>query len=223
MCFLLAVVLSHRRFCASSLRWPTWPTLVRHSRNHHDLESLSNGLVAAAIASVLGVAGAGFRLSLILNAISCEIVNAGFEVHGISKGVTLFSTMLKQTGTVLQTADSVHSTEAIETAMSIADESTRVFDEINDMLDRLGTKSSDGSATPSIQQRFRWCFKKNRVTYLMAQLESLKLSLAVMLQVIQLGQLMASTSRRCVAPVTNKCRYSNIQSCCIEILLKKSR
>ncbi|KAL6241542.1 hypothetical protein RBB50_011565 [Rhinocladiella similis] len=149
-----------------------------------------------AIASILGVAGAGFRLSLILNAISCEIVNAGFEVHGISKGVTLFSTMLKQTGTVLQTVDSVHSTEAIETAMSIADESTRVFDEINDMLDRLGTKSSDGSATPSIQQRFRWCFKKNRVTYLMAQLESLKLSLAVMLQIIQLGQLMASTSRR---------------------------
>ncbi|KIW19356.1 hypothetical protein PV08_03651 [Exophiala spinifera] len=168
----------------------TGTSLTRH------LESRSDPFVAGTIASILGVAGAGFRLSLILNAISCEIVNAGFEVHGISKGVTLFSTMLKQTGVVLQAADSVHSNEAIETARSIADEGTRVFDEIHDMLDRLGTKSSDGNATPSLQQRFRWCFKKNRVTYLMAQLESLKLSLAVMLQVIQLGQLMASTSRR---------------------------
>lgn len=39
------------------------------------------------------------------------------------------------------------------------------------------------------------CFKKHRVTYLLAQLESLKLSLAVMLNVLQLGKFLASTSR----------------------------
>jgi len=104
--------------------------------------------------------------------------------------------MLKQTGTLLQTADSVHSHEAVETAKSIADESTRVFDEIRDMVDRVRTKSAGDATSPTIQQKFKWCFKKHRVTYLLAQLESLQLSLSVMLQVIVLGRLMASTSRR---------------------------
>lgn len=150
------------------------------------------------VATIVGVAGAGFRLSLILNAVSSEVASAGLEVHRISKSVTLFSMMLKQTGTLLQTADSVHSHEAVETAKSIADESTRVFDEIKDMVDRMGTKSTGDATSPTIQQKFRWCFKKHRVTYLLAQLESLKLSLSVMLQVIVLGRLMASTNRRWV-------------------------
>ncbi|KIV81338.1 hypothetical protein PV11_03529 [Exophiala sideris] len=144
---------------------------------------------------VVGVAGAGFRLSLILNAVSCEDASAGFEVYRISKCITLFSMMLKQTGTLLQTADSVHSHEAVETAKSIADESTRVFEEIQDMVDRVGTKSGGDAASPTLQQKFKWCFKKHRVTYLLAQLESLQLSLSVMLQVIVLGKLMASTNR----------------------------
>jgi len=147
------------------------------------------------IASVIGIAGAGFRLSLILNAVSCEVANAGLEVHSIAKQVTLFSLMLKQVGTVLQAADSVHSQEAVDAAKQIAEESTRVFEEINDMLDRVRMKRPDGTYAPTIQQRFRWCFKKHRVTYLLAQLESLKLSLSVLLQILQLGKLMASTSK----------------------------
>jgi len=104
--------------------------------------------------------------------------------------------MLKQTSVVLQAADSVHSEEAVDTAHQIAEESTRVFDEINNMLDQVRTKRADGSLSPTVQQRFKWCFKKGRVAYLLGQLESLKLSLSVMLQILQLGKLMASTSKR---------------------------
>lgn len=148
------------------------------------------------IASIIGVAGAGFRLSLILNAVSCEVASAGFEVHSISKSVTLFAMMLKQAGNVLQSPNSVHSHDALITAKSIADESTRVFDEINDMLDRVRTKPTNGAFSPTIEQRFKWCFKKHRVTYLLNQLESLKLSLSLLLQILQLGKVMASTSRK---------------------------
>ena len=117
-------------------------------------------------------------------------------MQNISKSVTLFSLMLKQTSVVLQAADSVHSEEAVDTAHQIAEESTRVFDEINNMLDQVRTKRADGSLSPTVQQRFKWCFKKGRVAYLLGQLESLKLSLSVMLQILQLGKLMASTSKR---------------------------
>ena len=148
------------------------------------------------ISSIIGVAGAGFRLSLILNAVSCEVASEGLEVHSISKTVTLFSLTLKQTGTAFQARDSVHTWDALDGVRTIADDATRIFDEFNDMLDRVRTKPSEGSVVPSIQQRFQWCFKRHRVTYLLAQLETHKMSLSVILQVLQLGKLMASTSRK---------------------------
>jgi hypothetical protein len=151
---------------------------------------------AGVIASVICVAGAGLRLSLILNAVGCEIASAGLQIHSISKGVTLFSLMLKQVGQTLQASDSVHSSEALETAQEIAHDCQLVFDEIQDMLDKVTTKKGDGSLSPSIQQRFKWCFKRSRVQYLLGQLESLKMSLLVMLQILQLGKLMAASPRR---------------------------
>lgn len=125
-------------------------------------------------------------------------------MQAISKGVTLFSLMLKHTSQVLQEPDSVQSQEAVETAQSIADEGTRAFDEINDMLNRVRTAQRiNDASSPTVQQRFRRSFKKHRVAYLLAQLENLQLSLSVMLQVLQLGKLMASTSRRFVNAIEN--------------------
>lgn len=147
------------------------------------------------IASVIAVAGCGFRLSLLLNAVGCEVASAGIEIHSISKGVTLFSLMLKQVGQALQAADSVHSPEALETVQEISSECQLVFDEIQDMLDRVTSQKTDSTVAPSIQQRFQWCFRKARVQYLLAQLESLKLSILVMLQILQLGRLMAATPK----------------------------
>jgi hypothetical protein len=144
------------------------------------------------IASIIGVAGAGFRLSLILNAVGCEVASAGIEIHSIAKSVSLFALMLKQVGTTLQESDSIHSSEALDTAKEIKDQCELVFDEISEMLDKVQRKDEYGNSKgPSLQQKFKWCFKKQRVTYLLAQLESLKLSLVVMMQILQLGKLIA--------------------------------
>jgi hypothetical protein len=156
----------------------------------------ANNCSAGAVSAIIGVAGAGFRLSLILNAVSCEVASEGLEVHSISKTVTLFSLTLKQTGAALQAKDSVHTQEALLGVQKISEDANKVFDEFNDMLDRLRNKPVEGAVVPSIQQRFQWCFKRHRVTYLLAQLDSFKLSLSVIYQVLQLGKLMASTSRQ---------------------------
>lgn len=145
-------------------------------------------------ASVLGLATAGCQLSSRLNALCCDIVSAGVEIPSVSKGVMMFSLILKQVGLALQAADSVHSSEALETAKLIADECKRVFDEIEGKMDKSTTKRADGSMAPSIQQRFKWAFKKDRVQILLARLESLKLDLLVMFQILQMGKLMAATS-----------------------------
>lgn len=147
------------------------------------------------MASIIGVAGAGFRLSLILNAVSCEIANAPTEIHAISKSVTLFSLLLKQTAAILDQAASVHSDEAIRTAEQVLQESNAVFKEIDDMLERMRSKREDATTSPSLTQRFRWCFKKHSVLYLLGRMDRLQMSLSLMLQIIQLGTSMASTSR----------------------------
>lgn len=149
---------------------------------------------AATYASILKVASDGFRLSLILNAVSCEVTNAPLEIHEISKSVTHFSLLLKQMGIALQQGDSVHSDEAVSVVKQTADESSRVFYEINDMIERVRTRQDDIAGSPTIQQRFQRSFKKKRIIYFLGQLESLKIKLSLMLQIMQLGKLMASTS-----------------------------
>src|SRR6201996_6281978 len=128
---------------------------------------------SGSVAPINRVAADGFKLSLLLNAVSSDVTNAGLEVQAISKGVTLFAMMLKHTSQVLQAANSVHSQEAVETAQSIADEGTRAFDEINEMLERVRSaqRTDDASSSP-VQQRFKKTFKKHRVIYLLAQIES---------------------------------------------------
>lgn len=83
------------------------------------------------------------------------------EIHSISKGVTLFSLMLKQIGQALQAPDSVHSAEALETVQEITNECQVVFDDIKEMLDKMTSRKPDGTLSLSVQQRFRWCFKKD--------------------------------------------------------------
>ncbi|RMD42595.1 hypothetical protein DV735_g2532, partial [Chaetothyriales sp. CBS 134920] len=148
---------------------------------------------AVAIGSIIAVAGAGFRLSLVLNAVGCEVANDGLEVHSIAKVITLFSLTLKQAATVFQARDSVHSWNAVDGVRAIANDANRIFDEFNDMLDRVQAKPTDGSAIPSIQQRFQWCFNTHRVHYLLAQLDAHKLSVLVIIKVLELGKLQAST------------------------------
>jgi hypothetical protein len=116
-------------------------------------------------------------------------------VHSISKAVTLFSLTLKQVGSSLQSTDSVHTLEALDGVYKISQDATVVFDEFNDMLDRLRQRPSGDKAAPSIQQRFQWCFRRHRVLYLLGQLESLKMNASLIQQVLQLGKLMASTSK----------------------------
>ena len=126
------------------------------------------------------------------------MASAGVDILSISKEVTMFSLILKQVGQTLQAADSVHSSGALETTQQIASECKLVFDEIEEKLDKITTRKADGSVAPSVQQRFKWCFKKGRVQYLLTRLESLKMDLLVMLQILQIGKFMAGTSNRYV-------------------------
>ncbi|KAL8824542.1 MAG: hypothetical protein Q9191_004989, partial [Dirinaria sp. TL-2023a] len=146
------------------------------------------------IASVIGVAGAGFRLSLILNAVGVELATADVEIQSIARGISLFSLMLKQVGLTMEGAKSIASQSALDTAKEITSQSQLVFDEIKNMVEMVQRRDDKGNLrTITVSQRIKWCFKKQRVQYLLGQLESLKLSLSIMLQTLQLGKRIVET------------------------------
>ncbi len=141
----------------------------------------------------MGVAGAGFRLSLILNAVGAEIADTDVEIQAIARGISSYSLMLKQVGISIRATRALASQSAIDTVSQIAKQSQSVFDEVKSMVELVQKQDEKGHIQSiSIAQRVTWCFKKQRVQYLLGQLECLKLSLSLMLQVLQLGKTIAT-------------------------------
>ena len=154
----------------------------------------ANAMRHSIIASIIGVAGAGFRLSLVLNAVATQISNAECDIHNIAKGISLFSLMLKQVGKTMEEGRTVATQSALDTATEIRDQSQVVFDEIKNMVDLAQARDENGHIRSiTIAQRVKWCFKKQKVQYLLGQLESLKLSLSIMLQILQMGKAIVAT------------------------------
>ncbi|KAL8722446.1 MAG: hypothetical protein Q9225_001068 [Loekoesia sp. 1 TL-2023] len=145
------------------------------------------------VASIKAIAGAGFRLSLVLNAVGVEMATADVEIQNIARAVSNYAFVLKQLALTLESAKIIATQSAMETAKQIADQSQVVFDDIKEMVDLDQHKDEHGNLRSiAVNQRVEWCFKKQRLQYLLAQLESLKLSLSLMLQVLQFGQLLVS-------------------------------
>lgn len=143
---------------------------------------------------MLEVAGAGFRLSLLLNAVGVELATEDLEIQKIAKEISLFSLMLKQVGLTLEGPESIASQAALDTANEIAEQSQTVFSEVKGMVEMSQHRDANGNLQSiTIAQRVKWCFKKQRVQYLLGQLEALKLSLAIMLQILQLGKTIAAS------------------------------
>ena len=166
----------------------------RQREGKHSSVTANAMLYSGIIASIIGVAGAGFRLSLVLNAVGSEISNPECDIHSIAKGISLFSLMLKQVGKTLEEGKTVATQSAIDTASEIRDQSQVVFDEIKNMVDLAQARDESGRLRSiTIAQRVKWCFKKQKVQYLLGQLESLKLSLSIMLQILQMGEAIAAT------------------------------
>ncbi|PGH09295.1 hypothetical protein GX51_00737 [Blastomyces parvus] len=138
--------------------------------------------------SILQMVKLGFKLSLSFNTVACRVAASGIDIHSIAKGLSLYGAALKHVGQSLQAKDSPHSPLALCVAKEISDRGYTIFNSLEKMLGRA--ERNDGDL---IQERFKRCFRKHHVIYLLAHLEALKLSLMVMFQVLQLGKLIRRT------------------------------
>ncbi|KAI4198284.1 MAG: hypothetical protein LQ350_005367 [Teloschistes chrysophthalmus] len=137
------------------------------------------------------------------------MATADVEIQSIARAISEYAFTLKQLALTLEAAKSIATQAALETAKQIADQSQVVFDDFKEMTE-LDQKTDERGQLRAIAiaQRMKWCFKKQRVKYLLGQLDSLKLSLSLMTQVLQMGQLLVNLRYASLIP---SCRYMLMQ------------
>ena len=119
-------------------------------------------------------------------------MTANREIQAIAKEISLSSLMLKQVGLAVTTPGILASRRALDTANGIAMQNQFIFTEIKDMAEMSQQRDENGHIRSiTIASKAQSWFRKQRVQYLLGQLISLKLSLSIMLQILQLGKTIA--------------------------------
>ncbi|KAJ5713815.1 uncharacterized protein N7483_010996 [Penicillium malachiteum] len=150
------------------------------------------------ITSIIQIATSGSRLGLQLNAEACQLVKHGIDIHIIPQGVSLFALTLKNAGRILGQIKLHPSplSDVVEFTWEIAQQAQLIFIDMKTMVDRLQSSGHDKELKRvPIGDRVKWFLRKRHINYLLACLECFNLNLIIMIQVLQLAQLISTSSR----------------------------
>ncbi|KAG9233068.1 hypothetical protein BJ875DRAFT_496955 [Amylocarpus encephaloides] len=142
------------------------------------------------IASVAQLADFGFKLSVKLFSFSQAVSNADSSIKGISNDVSLASTVLQELCGILKADEShVVSSSAIEATQQTVKECLAIFKQLDEALDKsLGYLGASEKGKPSrgrvALEKLKWPFKQGKMELMRSNLDRLKASLTLMLQVL---------------------------------------
>ncbi|KAH7366623.1 hypothetical protein BKA66DRAFT_573287 [Pyrenochaeta sp. MPI-SDFR-AT-0127] len=141
-------------------------------------------------ASIIQIAGAGAKLSIALYNFTDSAARADQDIRHIADDVELTANALENVGKVFETeeAKSIVSKKAIQHANNIIKKCEDVFNEISDMIEKRRKIGKDGKKSLSMMGKLAWPMKEQRVELNRRRLESLKNSLVLLLNVLQLAQ-----------------------------------
>ena len=138
-------------------------------------------------AGVVQIAELGGKLSVKLFTFTRKIKNADRNIDSISQDIAATGAVLQQLGNELKKDEKLRlcSPEAIATARSLMQECHRVFKELDDAVDGKGKGFGSGTKVIlGLKQRLKYPFLEPQIDMLKANLEKLKSSLLVMLNVL---------------------------------------
>jgi hypothetical protein len=149
-------------------------------------------LIAAlsVIASVAQLADYGFKLSIKLFSFGEAVSNADSSIKGISNDVSLTSTVLQELCGILKSDDThIVSPAAIAATEQTVKECLSIFQQLSDALDKsLGNLGAQEKGKPKkgriALEKLKWPFKQPKMELLRSNLDRLKASLTLMLQVL---------------------------------------
>ena len=142
------------------------------------------------IASVVGIVGAGTKLSIVIFDFAASIGAAGRELQDVATEISGLCSVLKQLQGVLEHAHFRPSERAIESAQRIIEQCLKVFTDIDDIIVELKrAKGNDLFPSVDFVSKVKWTFsKKSKVLMLRSTLEACKSTLSVMLITMLLAE-----------------------------------
>lgn len=154
--------------------------------------------VLGVVASVTQLADYGARLSVKLFAFGVAVAGADRAIQTMSNEVALTASVLKELGVLLGSDGEARLTseQAVEAARRTVEECLGVFEELDGALGRSlgkmglvgegGEEKARGKARKgaAAMEKLKWPFLQPKMQLLRSQLEKLKSSLSLMLQVL---------------------------------------
>ena len=161
------------------------------------------------LASIVQVADIGLRLSLRLYAFGETVASADRSISAISNDVSLTSSVLKELGDLLKSDTSrIYSDNAVKTADAAVRECSKAFTEMDEMLLKKVPQLKNGDSAKQsraslILERLRWPVIKGKIELLRVNLDRMKSTLTLMLNVIIYAK---QVSERYVGPSMRSAR-----------------
>lgn len=152
-------------------------------------------------ASVAQLADYGFKLSVKLFSYSQAVSQADTSIKGISNDVSLTSTILQELCGILKSdGNHVVSVSAVEATQQTVRECLHIFEELSAALDKsletlgVAEKEKGGKVKKGrvSMERLKWPFKQPKMELLRSNLDRLKASLTLMLQVLSYARSISS-------------------------------
>lgn len=142
-----------------------------------------------AVASIIGLAGVGIKVSFALFDLADRIGSAGEEVRLVATDISLFCSVLKEVASVIQEGDTSQLTPAALFLINeVVSHCGEVVTEIDKTVSSL-TKDQNlnPSDLPSLEwtRRVKWIFKRSKVQVQRQTLESCKSTLHLLLTTLR--------------------------------------
>jgi hypothetical protein len=146
--------------------------------------------VVGLVASIVQIAGAGAKLSTVLYNYTSSAVRADKDITDLADDVDATSSALGGIGKVLGTEDakSIVSEQAIRDANKIIKRCGDIFRDISELVEKRHTKTKDGKKALSMVGKLAWPLKEQRVELHRRRLDTPKMSLLLLLDVLKLAQ-----------------------------------
>lgn len=137
-------------------------------------------------ASVIQIADIGSRLSVKVFTFTRKVKNANKSIEALSQDIASTGAVLKQLGETLNGNDGLRvcSQEAIETARRLVEDTNQVFAELERLVDGEDKSGSKLKQAIGFKQRLKFPFFEPQIERVQSNLERLKSSLLVILNVL---------------------------------------
>ncbi|KAK3626765.1 hypothetical protein LTR56_019583 [Elasticomyces elasticus] len=141
------------------------------------------------IAGIVGLVGAGAKLSIAIFDFASTIGHAGKELQNFGTEISQLCSFLQQLHILLNHAHFKHARTFVDDAERTVRQCQSAFVDVESIISGLRKKKGDDTF-PSVDfvDKVKWTFKRSRVLALRSTLESCKLTLNVMLSTMQLAE-----------------------------------